>query len=206
MRGNVTTKSEIGTANICSIGFRDIREGVTLRRLMLWSLMCTRIQRESRVLFVEKNLVDNEELPNSAWIWCFLRIFMGLCPTYDPAQDHSNLTMIHAMFKVHQACVFGLMGWNLVKQHQRTLNTNLGWVIVYLYSLCFSSRSNALSKFLEKSRRTPTPTKPKQKKLQYISIHEQDALINDSENASQTHTTMFMQINSFAAFPLAHSN
>ena len=34
------TRSEISIENIRHVGFRDIREGVTLRRLMLWSLEC----------------------------------------------------------------------------------------------------------------------------------------------------------------------
>ena len=37
---NVTIRSEIWTMNICSLGFRDIREYVTLWRLILWSLGC----------------------------------------------------------------------------------------------------------------------------------------------------------------------
>ena len=37
---NVTTRSEIWTTNICSLGFRDIRECVTLWRLILRSLGC----------------------------------------------------------------------------------------------------------------------------------------------------------------------
>ena len=37
---NVTTKSEIWTTNIRSLGFRDIREWVTLWMLILWSLGC----------------------------------------------------------------------------------------------------------------------------------------------------------------------
>ena len=205
-RRNVTIRSEIETMNIRSLGFRDVREGVTLRRLILWSLRCIFFQREGQVLFVKKKLVNNEELPNVAWIWCFLRIFMGLFPTFDPAQEYYNFTLIHAMFKVHQVWVFRLMAWNLVKQHQRTLNTNLGWMIVYLYSLCFWSQSNALSKFLEKNRRTPTPTKPKREELLDISICYDDVLINDSNNLQQTHTNTFMQINSFAPFPLSHSN
>lgn len=122
---------------------------------------------------------------------------MGLCPTYDPAQDHFDLTF---MFKVHQACVFRLMAWNLVKQHQRTLNTNLGWMIVYLYSLCFWSRSNAPSKFLEKSRRTPTPTKPKREELQNIFLRYQGALINDSDNLKLTPTCLCKSI----PLPLSH--
>jgi hypothetical protein len=123
---NVTIRSEIEIVNIRSLGFRDVKEGVTLRRLILWSLRCIFFQREGQVLFVKKKLVNNEELPNVAWICCFLRIFMGLFPTFDPAQEYSDFTLIHAMFKVHQAGVFRLITWNLVKQHQRTLNTNLG--------------------------------------------------------------------------------
>ena len=38
--GNVITRSEIFIQNIRSLGFRDIREGVTLRRLILGSLEC----------------------------------------------------------------------------------------------------------------------------------------------------------------------
>ena len=34
---NVTIRSEIGTTNIRSLGFRDTRECVTLWRLILWS-------------------------------------------------------------------------------------------------------------------------------------------------------------------------
>jgi hypothetical protein len=37
---NVTIRSEIWTTNIRSLGFRDIREWVTLWRLILWSLGC----------------------------------------------------------------------------------------------------------------------------------------------------------------------
>ena len=37
---NVTIKNEIRIANICSLGFQDIREYVTLWRLILWSLGC----------------------------------------------------------------------------------------------------------------------------------------------------------------------
>ena len=36
--GDVTTRSEIETKNICFLGFQDMREGVTSRRLILWSL------------------------------------------------------------------------------------------------------------------------------------------------------------------------
>ena len=39
--GNVTTKSEIWTMNIRSLGFRDVRGCVTLWRLILQSLGCT---------------------------------------------------------------------------------------------------------------------------------------------------------------------
>ena len=38
---NVPIKSEIWTTNIRSLGFWDIREWVTLRKLILWSLGCT---------------------------------------------------------------------------------------------------------------------------------------------------------------------
>ena len=38
---NVTIRSEIWTTNICSLGFRDTREYVTLWRLILRSLGCT---------------------------------------------------------------------------------------------------------------------------------------------------------------------
>ena len=38
----VTTRSEIWTTNIRSLGFRDIREWVILWRLKFWSLGCTR--------------------------------------------------------------------------------------------------------------------------------------------------------------------
>jgi hypothetical protein len=34
----MTTRSDNYTKNIRSLGFRDVREGVTLRRLILWSL------------------------------------------------------------------------------------------------------------------------------------------------------------------------
>jgi hypothetical protein len=37
---NVTIRSEILTTNICSLGFRDIRECVTLWGLILWGLGC----------------------------------------------------------------------------------------------------------------------------------------------------------------------
>ena len=39
---NVTIRSENQTTNIYSLGFWDIRECVTLWRLILWSLGCTR--------------------------------------------------------------------------------------------------------------------------------------------------------------------
>ena len=39
---NLIIKSEIWTTNIRSLGFLDIREYVTLWRLILWSLGCTR--------------------------------------------------------------------------------------------------------------------------------------------------------------------
>ena len=38
--GNVTIRCQISTENICSLGFRDVREGVALRRFILWSLEC----------------------------------------------------------------------------------------------------------------------------------------------------------------------
>jgi hypothetical protein len=38
--GNVITRSEISIQNIRSLGLWDIREGVTLRRLILRSLEC----------------------------------------------------------------------------------------------------------------------------------------------------------------------
>ena len=34
----MTTRSELYTEDIRSLGFRDVREGVTWRRLILWSL------------------------------------------------------------------------------------------------------------------------------------------------------------------------
>jgi hypothetical protein len=40
---NVTIRSEIGTTNIRSLGFRDTRECVTLWGLILWSLGCVRV-------------------------------------------------------------------------------------------------------------------------------------------------------------------
>ena len=40
---NVTTRSEIWTTNIHSLGFRDIGECVTLWKLILWSLGCNPI-------------------------------------------------------------------------------------------------------------------------------------------------------------------
>ena len=33
-------KREIEIENICFLGFQDIREGVTLRRVILWRLGC----------------------------------------------------------------------------------------------------------------------------------------------------------------------
>ena len=38
--GNVTTRREIYTEHICSLGFRDIREGAALQRVMLGRLGC----------------------------------------------------------------------------------------------------------------------------------------------------------------------
>jgi hypothetical protein len=38
---NVTTKREIQIENICFLAFQNIREGVTLRRVILWRLECT---------------------------------------------------------------------------------------------------------------------------------------------------------------------
>ena len=46
---NVTIRSEISTTNIHSLGFWDIREGVILWRLILWSLGCISIWRHSRM-------------------------------------------------------------------------------------------------------------------------------------------------------------
>ena len=40
----MTIWSEIQTKNIRSLGFRDIRKGVTLRRLVLWSLECNQLK------------------------------------------------------------------------------------------------------------------------------------------------------------------
>ena len=37
-KGNLTTRSEVYTENLCSRWFQDIRKGVTLRRLILQSL------------------------------------------------------------------------------------------------------------------------------------------------------------------------
>ena len=39
--GIVTTRREICTKNICSLGFQDIREGATLRMVILQRLECT---------------------------------------------------------------------------------------------------------------------------------------------------------------------
>ena len=44
---NVTIRSEIWTTNICSLGFRDIRECVTLWRLIFQSLRCTILHLDS---------------------------------------------------------------------------------------------------------------------------------------------------------------
>ena len=41
--GNVTIRNEIQIKNIRSLGFWDLREGMTLRRLILLSLECTSI-------------------------------------------------------------------------------------------------------------------------------------------------------------------
>jgi hypothetical protein len=41
MKRNVTIRSEIWTTNIRSRGFQDIREWMTLWKLILWSLECT---------------------------------------------------------------------------------------------------------------------------------------------------------------------
>ena len=38
--GNVTTRREIEIGRICSLRFHDIREGVTLRRVILRRLRC----------------------------------------------------------------------------------------------------------------------------------------------------------------------
>ena len=38
--GNVIIRSEISIEKICSLRFQDIKEGVTLRRLILWSIEC----------------------------------------------------------------------------------------------------------------------------------------------------------------------
>ena len=38
--GNMTTRREIKTKNNCSLEFWDIREGVTLRRMILGRLGC----------------------------------------------------------------------------------------------------------------------------------------------------------------------
>ena len=35
---HVIIRSEVETENVCFLGFQDIREGVTLRRLILWRL------------------------------------------------------------------------------------------------------------------------------------------------------------------------
>jgi hypothetical protein len=52
--GNVTTMSEIKTENICSLGFQDIREGVTLRRSLWWRLECNQIS----FLFLGPQLIN----------------------------------------------------------------------------------------------------------------------------------------------------
>ena len=52
---NVTIRSEIWTTNIRSLGFHDIREWVTLWRLILWSIGCTRLCH-----FCSYNAVENE--------------------------------------------------------------------------------------------------------------------------------------------------
>jgi hypothetical protein len=38
--GNVITRSEIEIENLCCLGFQEIREGMTLKRLELQSLEC----------------------------------------------------------------------------------------------------------------------------------------------------------------------
>ena len=40
MLASLKIKSEMYNENICSLGFRDIREGMTLKRLVLQSLEC----------------------------------------------------------------------------------------------------------------------------------------------------------------------
>jgi hypothetical protein len=47
--GNVTIRSEISIMNVCSLGFQDIRECVTLWRLILWSLGCSFTTHEGGV-------------------------------------------------------------------------------------------------------------------------------------------------------------
>ena len=66
---NVTRRSEIWTTNICSQGFRDIRECVTLWGLILRSLRCTGF---SLLNFWRK------------WIWTFfdLRVIISTKETF----------------------------------------------------------------------------------------------------------------------------
>ena len=57
--GNVTSKSKIATENIHSLGFRDTREGVTSKRLILRSLECNLVQPSKGI-----NLISSYEFLN----------------------------------------------------------------------------------------------------------------------------------------------
>jgi hypothetical protein len=39
-KGNVTSSMQIVIENVCSLGFWDIRGGISLRRMILWRLWC----------------------------------------------------------------------------------------------------------------------------------------------------------------------
>ena len=76
---NVTIRTDIWTKNIHSLGFRDIREWVTPRRLILWSLGYTNLR------FLELILVSNQLKKN-----CVACVFKTLCWTMRGALVYDN--------------------------------------------------------------------------------------------------------------------
>ena len=61
----MTTRNEIQTKSICSLVIQDIREGVTLRRLIFWSLEHTCLY-ELQKHYEENSYIHNLDFANSS--------------------------------------------------------------------------------------------------------------------------------------------
>jgi hypothetical protein len=116
---NVTIRSEIWTTNIRSLGFRNIRECVTLWRLTLWSLGCIRyvgvfgsilhvlqlhpsmftqrnlcccIISKSTMKYLSKNRIENQTSPYL--VMAIISAFLLIPPVWRSLSNldiHSNL-------------------------------------------------------------------------------------------------------------------